>query len=1569
MESNKFSAVFIGEQGVLISCAEEWLAAGHSIVAIASDNAAIQSWCQTKDITCLPWTDSTESTLLTTPCDYLFSLANLRIISDALISVATTAAINFHDGPLPDYSGVNTPSWAIINGEPHHAISFHRMTGSVDQGEVLIHKSFALTDESTSLTANANCFELAISAFKELVASLPGKSSSAPTRSTTQRTNNHYTKGDRPALAGSLDWNNTALQLDRLVRALDFGSYDNPICTAKVWNGSSLLYVGQSKLIDVSPQNQPCESQPGTVISVSHDAITVCCTDATITLSKLTNSAGQPVHGEALAQFVADANSKLPTFAPLSSADQQLIATAANNEAHWKARLATVSPLALPYLSDTPEAFVKSTYKNAQQIIPNFESQLKTMAVIVAYFSRLTENREFDVGIYMPFAEEYFVQHIVQSILPVSITIANDVTVATLAHDLATRLTELQQRGPYLQDLELRQNSSSPKHKVTFHLENNIAENSLYDGLINSDLHVSISADGQFIDWALNTQADSAAVATMQSQLAELFSDTNTYNTDISKLNLLPASDLDQLHNNWNNTAIDYQPMPVHTAFENAVSQHPDRIAFVFESESVTYRELNHKANQLAQLLIDDDLTPRKRVGVLMDRSIDMVVALLAILKTGCAYVPLDPTYPVGRLAHMVNDAGLALILCDDHLKNFLNTGQIPVHVVDSEVSTMETAASNPNVGIAEDALAYVIYTSGSTGLPKGVMVEHRNVANFFVAMDETVKPPYETWLAVTSISFDISVLEIFWTLARGFKVVLYSDERRQKSQSQVRSQYPDQSIDLSLFYWNVAEEESLNRSDKYRLLLEGAQFADQNGFAAVWNPERHFAAFGGSFPNPAVTCAAIAATTKNIHIRAGSCVAPLHSPIRIAEDWSVIDNLSNGRVGVAFASGWAPPDFAILPGNFKNAKTIMFDHLEKVRQLWRGETVDFDGPNGTVAVRTLPRPIQKELPVWITTAGNIESYRSAGTMGANILTHLLGQSIEDVQEKATAYHEAWKLAGHKGRGRITVMLHTFVGESKDAVKAIVHQPMKQYLKSAMFLVKAAAWNFPTFKKLSDESGTSIDSYFDTMSEEELDALLEFAFDRYFETSGLFGSVDDAAAMIDTCKSHGVDEVACLIDFGVDDQQVLDHLPYLAQLRTAVCDSTVEETHDYTIDRLIKQHRVTHLQCTPSMASMLVSDDDSREALKDLTHLLVGGEALPDQLAKDLANTVNGSVSNMYGPTETTIWSSTTDISRDIDKVTIGRPIANTQIYIIDKNAELMPHGLAGELAIGGDGVVRGYHNNQALTDERFIKNPFSDAPNAKMYRTGDLAMYAKDGSIVYLGRLDHQVKLHGYRIELGEIESALSRFDFISQAAVIVREDTPNDRRIVAYLVTTGVKPDAEELKERLKETLPQFMLPSTFVSLPALPLTPNGKIDRNGLPKPTTSTKRTATKTVVAPENDIEVTIADCWKQTLGIEAVGRNENFFDIGGNSILLLDVLARLNKQVAIPQKVKITDVFRYSTVEALAGYLSKTAQPATPANNTTPNISTTGTDRAGSRRAAMNRRRRPGTQPQNQTAP
>ena len=284
---------------------------------------------------------------------------------------------------------------------------------------------------------------------------------------------------------------------------------------------------------------------------------------------------------------------------------------------------------------------------------------------------------------------------------------------------------------------------------------------------------------------------------------------------------------------------------------------------------------------------------------------------------------------------------------------------------------------------------------------------------------------------------------------------------------------------------------------------------------------------------------------------------------------------------------------------------------------------------------------------------------------------------------------------------------------------------------------------------------------------------------------------------------------------------------------------------------------------------------------------------------------------------------------------------------------KILPQGVPGELVIGGDGVVPGYLGREELTKERFLPDPFIGKENSFMYRTGDLAKFLPDGRIECLGRMDHQVKIRGYRVELGEIDNVVRSYDAIHEGAVILREDSPGDKRLVAYVSLVDNSGYSEEkLKQILKDRLPEFMVPSVFVVMPALPQTPNGKIDRKALPKPTVVATNTNVAPLVQPSNDTETLIAGIWQNVLNVPNVGLDDNFFDIGGHSLLVVQVLQHLRKN--FEKSVQMTDLFRYTTVRMLANYFSSEGGNDEGGQQRVED----GESRAAQRRAMRSKRRR-----------
>ncbi len=360
---------------------------------------------------------------------------------------------------------------------------------------------------------------------------------------------------------------------------------------------------------------------------------------------------------------------------------------------------------------------------------------------------------------------------------------------------------------------------------------------------------------------------------------------------------------------------------------------------------------------------------------------------------------------------------------------------------------------------------------------------------------------------------------------------------------------------------------------------------------------------------------------------------------------------------------------------------------------------------------------------------------------------------------------------------------------------------------------------------------------------------------------------------------------------------------------------------------LMDKHGITIMQATPATWRIILQ---SGWTGSKTLRILCGGESLPKELAFKLADRC-GCLWNMYGPTETTVWSSMDEIRSGDDTVTIGRPIGNTKMYILNSMMRPMPVGIPGELYIGGDGLSRGYLNQPELTRERFLPNPFVKASGARIYRTGDLVRFLKDGSMEFVGRLDHQVKVRGFRIELGEIEALLCQSPSVRQSVVAAREVIPGEKSLIAYIVPHSGHDagslEASFLRKQLKEKLPDYMIPSAFVVMDSFPMTPNGKIDRKALPMPK-SLGSSSEKGYEAPSNETEKQIASIWRDVLKRDVVGVNDNFFDLGGHSLLLAQVRSRVEKLVG--RDIPMLELFKYPTVHTLSQYLD--GKPRTEVN-------------------------------------
>jgi natural product biosynthesis luciferase-like monooxygenase protein/amino acid adenylation domain-containing protein len=935
--------------------------------------------------------------------------------------------------------------------------------------------------------------------------------------------------------------------------------------------------------------------------------------------------------------------------------------------------------------------------------------------------------------------------------------------------------------------------------------------------------------------------------------------------------------------------------------FQNQARRTPGEIALVAAAKQLTYAELDELSSRLARhLILHCAIQIGDIVALSLPRDEWLVIAILAVHKAGGAYLPLDPAYPDLRRQTILGDSGAALLLCTRSTAPAAEASEPATVYLEDLDLTGDGMITSPLPIPDSNRLAYLIYTSGSTGTPKGVKVSHANLVNFFIGMDRAIQPQADdALLAVTNLTFDISILELLWTICRGIQVVMQTGDDRSSNFNRFLDASQTTKLDFSLFFFSTSDQGRTGTSSEnpYQLLLDCSRYADEHEFKAVWTPERHFHPFGALFPNPAITSAAIAAITKNIQIRAGSVVAALHHPIRLAEEWAAVDQLSGGRVGLSFASGWHPDDFVLNPGAFAAKDTTMMDQLDAVRRLWRGESITFrNGVGRDVPVRVWPRPKQDEVPVWITAAGHPLTFQKAGEIGANLLTHLLGKDIAALAENIALYRRALSDNGFDPAQRtVTVMVHAYMGSDEAAVKRAVQGPLKAYLESSIDLARLAG-------DTDDGPG------YQDLPPHQKELMLDRAFERYYNDGALIGTPEKCAGFVSRLHSLGVNELACLVDFGLGYAEVMDGLSHLARFK---------QQYKAPSEPVAADHKpITMLQTTPSMLSLLCRDDGSAQFLRSLKKIMIGGEPLPMQLLRDLRQ-VPAQLYNMYGPTETTVWSAVHVFPPSADEVSIGMPIANTTISVTDRRGRMLPMEVIGEIVIGGEGVSQGYHRRPELTQERFVDGP---AGIGRAYRTGDLAYLRRDGTLRFLGRNDHQIKFNGHRVELGDLESHLMEVTGVRQAVVLLK-DIASQPQMVAYLVhEKGLALD--EVRRQLSQHLPPPLIPTIMVSLPELPQLASGKVDRSALAAlPVPSSSAAITESTPPKFTETERTIAKGWAKVLKHDKFDADDNFFSVGGNSLVLVRLHSALRLEV--PEPFTLMDLLIRPTVREFAAFVDR----------------------------------------------
>ena len=1147
---NQFSCFLIGEGTLPIQCGELLLERGHKIFGVISSDVSISSWAKAKDIPHIQQTDNLVAFLSQQPFDYLFSIVNNSVLPTEILELPCQLAINCHDSLLPKYAGVNATSWALRHGEKIHGVTWHVMTAMGDGINILKQVSVKINSDDTAFTLNGKCYEAAISSFAQLIGEL--SSGQAKVRKQNLDEQTYFGRYKRPCAGGVLSFNCCAHDIDAFVRALDFGSYPNPLGLAKLVIGNHSIVVSKLEVLGDQPK-----SPPGTVTAIEPSFLKVSTASYSVALHQVLTIDGQvlPI-SDLVERFGLYVGYRFKDIEPdRVRRIERFDSLIAKHEAFWVERLTRLQHITIPYAQRTVSHLKSKQYASVEIPIsheiatflekrhPAWNLGEFVEAAFASYLARIGGTGCFDIGFRDVKLQQEMVglENLFASHVPCRVNIGYEQTFEEVFEDFTKQVELTKLHLTYARDIvrrypALRSLSQVDCEQMFPVVVERVEKLDNYQAESGNELTLVIASDGKECFWFYNTEAfDGDSIARMQDQFAIFLRGIVTDSAPcVAEISLLSDPERHKILVDWNDTQANYpKDKCIHQLFESQVEQAPDAVAVVFEDKQLTYKELNQRANQLAHHLGNLGVGPEVLVGICVERSLEMIVGLLGILKAGGVYVPLDPAYPPERLAFMLEDSQVQVLLTQARLVESIPKHQGRIVCLDTDWEIIERQSKeNPECSFTPENLAYVIYTSGSTGKPKGVLVAHSGVSNLATALIQISDvQPNSRVLQFCSLSFDGSVTELVMALLSGATMVM------------------------------GARDSMLPGSNLIELL-------------------RDFAVTTVALP---------------------------------------------------------PSALAVLPAN--------------------------------------------ELPA---------------------------------------------------------------------------------------------------------------------------------------------------------------------------------------LRT----------------------------------------------------IIVAGEACSQDLVAKWSS--GRRFFNGYGPTECTVCTTMIECTNSKEAPPIGRPLPNTQVYILDAQKQPVPIGVPGELYIGGVGVTRGYLNRPELTADRFILNPFSNDSNSRLYKTGDLVRYLPDGNIEFLGRIDHQVKIRGFRIELGEIEAVLRQNPAVQDAVVIGQEYGLNDKRLVAYVVPSQEQVfSTSELRRYLKQKLPDHMVPSAFVRLEALPLTPNDKVDRRALPMP--DRIRSVEETFAPPLALFEEVLAGIWSEVLRLDSVGIHDNFFELGGHSLLAVRVLAQIEKSFG--KNLPLATLFQSPTIEQLANIL------------------------------------------------
>lgn len=783
----KFSCYLVGKDNLLIECGKLLISSGHHVLGVFSLSSQVQNWTQKNNISLFKTLDDLASHTTKNKSDYLFSIVNDHVLPENIILSPKYFSINYHDSLLPLYAGVHATSWAILNREKKHGITWHVMEKGIDTGDILIQDHFDIERTETAFSLNLKCYESAISNFSKLVQMLACNTYCRIPQNLEYRT--YYGLYQKPDSYGWIDWNNTAHQIARTIRAFDFGEYNNTLITAKCMIGEHAFIVTKIRISSVSSQKIP-----GYITNIDNNSITVATKTKNVILSGFKSVFGDMLN---IKEYCTENNLKiglcLPIFPPIKSdQDKKILQRISKYEAFWAEKNLKTEEIDVPFMEKkksyepisnlTSFVLKKTLLSKMNKLVKNPDSAQITLSLLFIYLIRIN-NKTVGSILYGDEALSNMVKkidYLLSNHTPLTVSLNDDLIFEEAFNRIHNKILELKSHLFPLNDLFSRYRGLKKTH-ISIIIGDSIDSFHHFSDLVflisNNGEQVSIFAKLNLIN--KNTKIILKNIQEHIKTMSHAIVEFPKYK--IANLPLITPKEKELFTIDWNHTKTPYpKNKTIQHIFENIVKHQPNNIAVLYENSSITYEQLNSKSNQLAHFFIKRGLENDQHVGVILERSVEYVITIIAILKAGGTYVPIDPDHPCNRIAHIIKDCNLKFCVTTSltHTKLLDLFENDSIILIDTETSLEKQPNNNIRRNIKSHSIANIMYTSGSTGYPKGIEILHKGIIRLVKNTNFVGVKSNDIVAHIANPMFDAATFELWSALLNGAVLSIINKEK-----------------------------------------------------------------------------------------------------------------------------------------------------------------------------------------------------------------------------------------------------------------------------------------------------------------------------------------------------------------------------------------------------------------------------------------------------------------------------------------------------------------------------------------------------------------------------------------------------------------------------------------------------------------------------------------------------------------------------------------------------------------------------------------------------------------------